>query len=278
MFLLDRRTFLQTTAATGLLASGASLLPNPASAAPTGADVFTADAAGGNVDSVVVMGDDHAVLIDTQFTPENAGRLADMIAATGRELETIFITHAHPDHYTGLATIRARFPNARAVTHPLIQPLIPEEAGAVEALAADHILLEGERLDVFDPIHGDTDLISPVHIPLLDTLVAADIAYVDTHVWVRENTTVERLDRWRTSMDQLEALGVGTVIPGHRAETSINDNSVFAYTRDYLDLWQSAMADASDAEELRAILMDGREDLGLGFAVDMAVGAIYPAD
>ena len=277
MFILDRRTFLHATGATGLTAIGATVLPTAARAAPSDSRVYTADAMGGNVDSVVIMGDDTAVLIDTQLNADHATRLADMIDATGRTLDTVFISHAHPDHYNGLPTIRARFPSVRAVTHPLIQPLIPEDAaGPVEALNTDHILLEGERLEVLDPMHGDTDLISAVHIPVLDTLVVADIAYVDTHVWVRENTTPERLDMWRATLDRLEAMGVTTIIPGHRAETSANNASVFAYTRGYLDMWQQAVAEATDANDLRARMMDGREDLGLGFAVDMAVATVFP--
>ncbi len=276
MFLLDRRRFLQTTGASGLAAAAGAFVPRPARAAPTEHGVFTADATGANVDSVIVMGDDHAVLIDTQFTPDHATQLADMIAATGRELQTVFISHAHPDHYTGLPTIRARFPDLRAVAHPLIQPLLPPEIGPVEALSTDHIALEGERLEVLDPMHGDTDLISAVHIPALDTLVAADLAYVDAHLWLRENTSPERIGLWRASLDRLEAIGAGTVVPGHQAETSANDASVFGFTRDYLDTWETALAEASNAEELQARMMAGREGLGLALAVEYAVGAVFP--
>lgn len=272
MFVLDRRHFLQMSAAAGLGAA----LPRFAMAAPEASEVYTGTPEGGNVDSVVIVGEERAVLVDTQFTADNAAALADLIEGTGRQLETVFITHAHPDHYSGLPVIRERFPGIRAVAHPSIQPLIPDTAGPVEALDADHILLEGERLDVLEPMHGDTDLISAVHIPSLDTLIAADFAYVDTHVWVAENTTPERLDLWRASLDRLEAIGAGTVIPGHRAETSANDASVFAFTRAYLDIWQEAVASADSPEELTAMLMQGREDLGLAFAVQMAVGAVFP--
>lgn len=271
MFLLDRRIMLQMMAASGLGAAAA-----PASAAPQQTELFTADAAGGNVDSVVVMGEENAVLIDTQFTPDHASQLADVIEATGRRLETVFITHAHPDHYTGLPTIRARFPELRAVTHAQIAPLLPAEIGEVTALDRDHIQLEGDRLEVLDAMHGDTDLIAPVYIPALDTLVASDMAYTDAHVWVRENTTPERIQLWRDNLAALEALGAGTVIPGHRLETSANDASVFSFTRDYLDLWETALAETNSADDLRAMLVEGRETLGLAFAVDMAVGAVYP--
>ncbi len=272
MFLLDRRTFLQITGGT----AAAALWPRGAMAAPTQAQVFTGDAMGGNVDSVILMGDEAALLVDTQFTPENAARLADIIAATGRRLETVFITHAHPDHYSGLPMIRERFPGLRAVTHADILPLLPTaDIGPVEALDGA-LTLEGEEIEVLGPMHGDTDLITPLYVPSLDTLIATDMAYVDCHVWVAENTTSDRLDMWRANLAVLEAIGAGTVIPGHRLDTSQNDASVFAYTRAYLDMWQQALAETSSANELTARMMDGREDLGLAFAVQMAVGAVYP--
>ncbi|MEX3016685.1 MBL fold metallo-hydrolase [Gymnodinialimonas hymeniacidonis] len=273
MFLLDRRTFVQLTAAT---AGAASLWPASANAAPTGAEVFTGDAMGGNVDSVVLMGDSTALLVDTQFTEDNATRLADVIEATGRTLETVFITHAHPDHYSGLPIIRARFPGLRAVAHPDVLALLPvDDIGGVEALDGP-LMLEGEEIEVLGPMHGDTDVITPLYVPALDTLIAADMAYVDCHVWVAENTTAERINLWRANLDTLEAMGAATVIPGHRLDSSANDAGVFAYTRAYLAVWEQALAETSSAEELTARMMEGREDLGLAFAVQMAVGAVYP--
>ncbi len=290
MQLLDRRTFLALTAG-----SAAATLAGPARAGLSGAEVFTADPFGGVVDSTVIVGDEAAVLIDAQFTMPNATRLADVIAATGKRLETILITHVHPDHHLGLAVIMDRFPEARPVAHPAIQPLIegaaqglldymkagqpdnfPDRVVIPEALAGEAILLEGERIEVLDPMHGDTDLISAVHVPSLDTLIASDFAYAGTHAWVAENTTPEMLDLWRASMDALEAIGAGTVIPGHRSEDAANDASVFAATRAYLDQWEAALAATSTAEELKAAMMQGNEDKGLAFALDRAVAAVYP--
>ena len=86
MQLLTRRSFLELTAAAGGVA-----LANPAFAAGhASAQVFTADPQGGLVDSTVVIGENSAVLIDAQFTAPNASALADVIAATGKTLETVF--------------------------------------------------------------------------------------------------------------------------------------------------------------------------------------------
>ncbi|MEM9425517.1 MAG: MBL fold metallo-hydrolase [Pseudomonadota bacterium] len=294
MQLLNRRTFLEIT---GLAAGSAALGAGAAQAAGhRAAEVFTADPQGGLVDSTVILGEEKAVLIDAQMNVPNASRLVEVIAATGRDLETIFITHMHPDHNLGLAVIMERFPNARPVTHAAIQPIL---AGALEpmlqgmsanapagvfadrvvvpqVLEADHILLEGDRIEVLDPMHGDTDLISALHVPALDTLIATDFVYADTFAWTAENTTPERVAMWLESLDTLEGIGASTVIPGHRQESSPNDATGFAQTRAYLAQWMDALDKAGSAEDLRAMMQDGNEGLGMGFALEMAVGAVYP--
>ena len=292
MFLLNRRNFLElaasTAAASAFAGSSAVLADGHASA-----DVFTADPFGGLVDSVVVAGEDKMLLIDAQFTVPNAERLADVLAATGKELETIFITHYHPDHHLGLAVLMDRFPNAKPVAHATVQPAIAAAADGMRAgsasafpegtiadrvvipdtLDGDHLMLEGERFDILGPMHGDTDVLTTVHMPQLDTLVASDVVYNDTHLWTAENTTPERIALWRESLATLEALGAGTVIPGHRTESTMNDASGFAHMRRYLDAWEAALADTTTAEDLKASMLERVGDLPGGFFLDRGVGA-----
>ncbi|MEO0830498.1 MAG: MBL fold metallo-hydrolase [Pseudomonadota bacterium] len=289
MFILDRRTFLAA-------AGAAAVTSTAAQAGLAKVQTYTAGLDGVLVESVVVMGEDSAVLIDAQLIAPEAAALADMIAATGRKLETIFISHYHPDHVLGLDVLLKRFPEAKTYTHAKVRPLIEkaapgmlasfsksapagvfaEKAVIPDVLDADHILLEGERIEILDPMHGDTDLITPIHIPSLDTLIATDLAYANVHLWVAENLTPERIETWRGSLDALEAIGAGTVIPGHRQPGDPADASVYAMTRDYLDHWETALAETKTAEDLRATLLAGKEDLAFPFAVDRAVLAAYP--
>ena len=58
------------------------------------------------------------MLVDAMGTVAEAEALADWIALHNRNLETIYITHAHFDHFYGLSVLLDRFPSARAIATP----------------------------------------------------------------------------------------------------------------------------------------------------------------
>ena len=65
--------------------------------------------------------DEHdALLVDTFLSEAQTAELADWIASSGKRLSTIYITHAHADHFFGLKLLRDRFPEARAIAPPQV--------------------------------------------------------------------------------------------------------------------------------------------------------------
>src|ERR1700722_566525 len=70
------------------------------------------------ITSTLIYGDNDAVLVDAMTTVAEAEALADWIALHNRNLETIYITHAHFDHFYGLSILLERFPGARAIATP----------------------------------------------------------------------------------------------------------------------------------------------------------------
>ncbi|GAA3833637.1 MBL fold metallo-hydrolase [Streptomyces chiangmaiensis] len=65
------------------------------------------------VTAKLITGERNAVLIDALMT---VSRLADWVAANGKSLTTVFLTHGHGDHWFGLDTLLERFPHVRG--HP----------------------------------------------------------------------------------------------------------------------------------------------------------------
>ena len=80
------------------------------------------------ISSTLIFGKRDAVLVDTFITVEQADILVDWVAASGKNLTTIYVTHGHGDHFFGIGALLDRFPNARAVATPDVVKLMRQQA------------------------------------------------------------------------------------------------------------------------------------------------------
>ena len=183
----------------------------------------------------LISGERGAVLIDAVLAPEDAGRVAERIRATGKNLTTIYITHGHGDHFFGLTTLLAAFPDARAVTTAAVVPgaqeqlspdlmkfwnailpgQIPEHPIVPDALDGDVIDLEGHQLHIITVGQADTAPSTIVHIPDLDAVIAGDVAYNGIHQWLADTDHEKRM-QWIASVEQVEALDPAVVVASHK--------------------------------------------------------------
>src|SRR5271170_4355066 len=76
-------------------------------------DLFTAEPRALASNAVLIKGREEAVLVDSCFIQSDAQKLVKLIRSSGRELTSVLVTHAHPDHYFGLGAIREAFPAAK---------------------------------------------------------------------------------------------------------------------------------------------------------------------
>ena len=53
--------------------------------------------------------------VDALLTADQAERLGEWIAASGKRLTAIYLTRGHGDHFLGLPILLRRFPQARAI-------------------------------------------------------------------------------------------------------------------------------------------------------------------
>src|SRR5258708_20683859 len=79
------------------------------------------------ISATLIHGRHDAVLVDPLMTVEESRALSDWIAATGKHLTTIYVTHGHGDHSFGIGTLRERFPDARAIATSRALPHIPNQ-------------------------------------------------------------------------------------------------------------------------------------------------------
>src|SRR5260370_13574073 len=81
--------------------------------------------------ATLIYGERDAVLVDAFLTVEQAHAAVEWIAASGKNLTTIYITHGHGDHFFGIGALLDRFPHAKAVAMPnalkvMRRPLPPQ--------------------------------------------------------------------------------------------------------------------------------------------------------
>ena len=80
------------------------------------------------ISSTLIYGKRDAVLVDAFITIEQAEALVDWVAASGKNLTTIYVTHGHGDHFFGIGALLDRFPNARAVATADVVKLMRQQA------------------------------------------------------------------------------------------------------------------------------------------------------
>ncbi|MFF7190691.1 MBL fold metallo-hydrolase [Streptomyces sp. NPDC008222] len=93
------------------------------------------------ITATLIAGERDAVLVDALMTTEQAGRLADWVAASGKNLTTVYVTYGHGDHWFGLGTVLERFPRARAVVTPeAVAQMRKQMAPGVRLVLLEHAL------------------------------------------------------------------------------------------------------------------------------------------
>jgi len=215
--------------------------------------VFFSDESGFEVASVIVTGKTEAVLIDAQWTLSNAHRVVAEILETGKNLQTIYVTHAHPDHYFGLGTIAEAFPTARVIALPSVARTInkqffgkiehwekvigktnvPRKTVNIETLTANFFELEGQRIEIIPDVMGDLRYNSVVWIPAIKTFYGSDVLFNQAHPFTCEVTAEERRI-WIQDIERFEKMGAEVVIPGHQKPGMPFDASSFSFTKEYL--------------------------------------------
>ncbi len=250
--------------------------------------VFFSDESGFEVASVIVMGKTDAVLIDAQWTLSNAHRVITEILETGKNLKTIYLTHAHPDHYFGAGVVAQAFPKARVVAVPSEADIINKQffgkiehwegvIGAhnvcrvttkAEALKENYFELEGQRFEIMTKVMGDMRYNTMVWIPSIKTLVASDVLFNQAHPFTCELTKEERA-QWIADVDKIEKLGAEVIIPGHQKPGMQFDRSSLDFTREYVVATEEELARTDSVAEFYFAMLKRFPQANLFISNDM---------
>jgi glyoxylase-like metal-dependent hydrolase (beta-lactamase superfamily II) len=204
--------------------------------------------------ATLIYGARDAVLVDTFLTIDQSVQLADEVAASGKNLTHVYITHGHGDHFFGLGALKQRFPNVRAVaTAAVIDRIagqlepdmldgfwrqrfpgqIPDDPIVPASLDGASIELEGRALIPIDTGYTDTADSTSLHVPSIGLIAAGDVVYNGIHPYLGESSAQTRL-QWIDALDKLGTLGARAVVAGHKIPGNDDDPEVIAQTRQYL--------------------------------------------
>lgn len=226
--------------------------------------------------STLIHGERDAVLVDAFLTIDQASALTEWVSAFKKNLTTIYITHAHGDHWFGVSTLLARFPEAKVVAVPAVVDQmkkqmssefldsfwnsrfpgqIPSNLTAAEELTGGCLELEGEELRVVELGHTDTDDTTALHVPSLDLVVSGDAAYNDVHLYLAESPAEGR-QAWLAALDKIEDLAPRFVVAGHKRADRPDDPGIIDETRRYILDFEAAAARTSSTLELYRTMVD----------------------
>lgn len=221
------------------------------------------------VSATLISGERDAVLVDTLMTVNQTKALGDWVAATGKNLTSIYLTHGHGDHVFGIGALQRRFPAARAFALPAVIEFmkrqlepdsldgfwkrrfpgqIPDELGTAEPLT-EVLQLEGHDLVPVWLGHTDTDDTTCLHVPSIGLVVAGDAAYNDVHLLLSQSNPELRRE-WIASLDTIESLRPVAVVAGHKRAERPDDPVILEETRQYIRDFDRIAGATSAAQEL----------------------------
>jgi glyoxylase-like metal-dependent hydrolase (beta-lactamase superfamily II) len=218
----------------------------------------------------LIYGERDAILVDAFLSVQHSKDLVDWVAESGKNLTTIYITHAHGDHFFGLKLLLDRFPNARAFAtaasvagmqnqidpdfiksfwEPRFPGQVPSQLVAPESLEDDALYLEGEELKIVELGHTDTAHSTAVYVPSIGLVISGDTVYNNTHPYLAECNEKAR-GEWLRALDKIESLHPSAVVAGHGVLDPDSSPRHIAATRRYIQDFDAAVARASTALDL----------------------------
>ena len=181
--------------------------------------------------------------------------MLNWVVASGKNLTAIYVTHAHGDHFFGLAPLLERFPHARAVATPEVVKAMHEQLSPASVDNFWRRLFPGQipdRLLVAEPLedreleagrtqacrgecranrHGSFNLPSRP-VDRADRWLA--MPSIMEFIPILARPTGRAGLKWISTLDKLEALNPLAVIAGHKIPENPDDPRIIGETRQYL--------------------------------------------
>ena len=228
---------------------------------------FQGSHAGFYSNSHLIISNDKAFMIDAQFDVKNAKELDRFLDKKNISLQSILITHPHPDHFYGLEYLGIKYANTKLYAGPItgkivdasIARWVKQSGGKLPGLQTIRLLTNndkveqlqfgGKLLEVASLINRESVENTVIYVPSMEALFTGDLVSNGFHLWLAEG----RIKSWIEALDKLQAYGpVATIYPGHGISGGAE---LIEETRTYIDRFvQSTTESETTAQAIASML------------------------
>lgn len=230
------------------------------------------------VNAYIFSDDKSVILVDCLRNSEEAAKLAAQIKDMGKPLTHLFITHGHPDHYTGMNVIKAEFPDVMIVVNtpeikediinfstwmesvgwlekePALKPKTDANPdgfdyyGNISVLKRGRLVLaEGAVIEPFsDYKSAECEHLTTLYSKDLNAFFSNDFIYNGVHPWLAIDK--QNIENWKEQLEEFTHVLDKTVnvYPGHGKPADI---TVFEKQLNYIKDFEATVAAAKSREE-----------------------------
>lgn len=259
---------------------------------PFKVSVVTTPDAGFYVNSVIIEGKNETMIVDAQLSKSGALKVLSQSKTNGKPLTTIYITHAHPDHYLALSVFKEAFPKVKILAIPEVaeeirknyKPKLDKWIGIlgkdaasstvdIEEISEKFLKFNGSKLEIIRHIQGDQPHSTMLWLPEERIMIAGDVVFDDMHVYTPE-TDIAARRKWIQTLADIKARHPKIVVPGHnKVGAPLNGTTAINFTEKYLIAFDEELAKASDVESLIAKMKSRYPTAELGFSIERSAAA-----
>ncbi len=223
-----------------------------------------------NVTSHVIEMGDQILLVDATFLPPTAAEVAALIAATGKNVHTAYVSHEHPDHWSGVGA----FDGVEFKTLPEIREAIRAESAGGDGPTPSAVLDSSDlalgmteiggvpvEFRAYDNAEAPKTIVAV--LPEQKVAVVQDLVYNGVYFapGVNRKNWIATLESFRDD-DAFETLLVGHGVPTTRGEL---DTAI-----GYLKTLDAAWDAASTPDEVTAAMMAAYPSYDGAFLLSLA--------
>src|SRR6202790_307628 len=253
---------------------------------------YLSPADGLRVNTQMIEGPNAVVIFDAQLLLPYADEVASYVQTLGKPVDRIILSHAHTDHWGGLAVLTERFPDARVFALDGIADQVRargqarldalrrtygDKAATMVTVPKETITeglqqIDGVTYDFKRFVDAESDLQLAALLPDQKVLMAFDLVFSpNQHAFTGGN----HFDHWMIVLESLKALqGYDTIIIGHDTPVGRSAiDSTITYVKRAKEIHAASANAKTYSENLRAAFPDLQQ---AGF-VDLSASYLYAA-